>query len=203
MIDDRHAIAEPLGLIHVVCRQHDAAAARPELDDEVPELSARLGVESRGGLVEEEQLGVSDDRAGERQPLLLSPGQLAHARPTLLAELHDVDDVVHVAPARVEAAEQPHRLVNGQLLGELGLLKLDAEPLAQVALVRVPPLAEHFDDAGIRLGETLADLDRGGLARPIGAEQAEALAGAHREVESVDSNDVAVGLAEPGDEECG
>src|SRR5205085_3053384 len=106
VIDDCHAVAEHLRLIHIVRREQYGASLTFQLDDEVPELAPRLRVESRRRLVEEEQLGITNDGAGEREPLLLSSRQLADARSAFLLELHHADDVVHRAPALVEAAEQ-------------------------------------------------------------------------------------------------
>ena len=53
----------------------------------------------------------------------------------------------------------------------------------------------------VGLGEALADLDGGGLAGAVGAQQAEAFAGPDLEVESVYGDDVGVSLAEAADEE--
>jgi hypothetical protein len=77
----------------------------------------------------------------------------------------------------VEAAEEPDRLLDGELLGELGLLKRDPQQLAELAVVLPPAPAEdqHFSLVG--LGEPLADLDGGGLSGAVGAQQAEALPG--------------------------
>ena len=91
----------------------------------------------------------------------------------------------------VERSEQPQRLLDGELVGELRLLELDAEALAQLALVapsagRAPRLA--------RVGreQPFEDLDRRRLAGAVRAEQAEALAAAHLERQAVDGHDVAV-----------
>ena len=76
------------------------------------------------------------------------------------------------------------------------LLKLDAEPLTEVALVRIPPAAEHFDIACVGLGKPLADLDRRRLAGAIGTKEAEALAGTNGEVEAIDGDDITVGFTQ-------
>ena len=76
------------------------------------------------------------------------------------------------------------------------LLQRDAEARAQPGLVGGPAAAEHLHVAGGGLVEPLEDLDGGGLAGAVGAEQAEALAAAHDEVEAVDGDDVAVALDE-------
>ena len=80
VIDDRDAVAEHLRFVHVVRREHDRAAERFEFGDQIPELAARLRIETGGRLVEKEQIGIADDRARERETLLLSARQLADAR---------------------------------------------------------------------------------------------------------------------------
>src|SRR6266516_2475852 len=100
---------------------------------------------------------------------------------------------------RVEAAKQPHRLRDGQLVGELGLLELDAEPLAQRAVGRAapaPPHPEQLHVPRVRLGEPLENLDRGGLAGAVGTEQSEAFTGRDGEIEPGDCDHVRVALDE-------
>src|SRR5690242_1814964 len=92
VIDDRHAVAENLRLVHVVRRQHDRAAERFELGDQIPELAPRLRIESRSRLVEKEQVGVADYRAGECKALLLPTGKFSDARIAFLLELDQGDD---------------------------------------------------------------------------------------------------------------
>ena len=96
----------------------------------------------------------------------------------------------------VEAAEQPHRFEHGELLGQLRLLQLDAEPLAEPRRVGGPAEPEHFHVARIRRGQPLADLDGGGLAGAVGAEQPEAFAGADLEVQARDGDHVVIALAQ-------
>ena len=92
-------VAEVRRLVHVVGGEEHRAAAAPEVVDDLPDLEARLRVEAGGGLVEEEQLGVADEGAGERQPLLLAAGELLDAGVALLFELHDADGVFDAAAA--------------------------------------------------------------------------------------------------------
>ena len=72
VIHDGHPVAQPLGFFHVVGGEQDGAAGGLEALDQAPELPPGLGVEPGGGLVEEEELGVADQGAGECQPLLLA-----------------------------------------------------------------------------------------------------------------------------------
>ncbi len=72
VVDDGDTIAEALRLFHVMRGQEDGAAGLLELEDEIPELPSRLGIEAGGRLVEKQQLGMADQRGGHRQPLLLA-----------------------------------------------------------------------------------------------------------------------------------
>ncbi len=72
VIHDRDAVAEPLCFIHVMRRQDDGAPRLLELVHQVPQVAARLRIEPRRRLVEKQQLGIADQRAGHGKPLLLS-----------------------------------------------------------------------------------------------------------------------------------
>ena len=66
VVDDRDPVAEPLGLVHVMSGQDDRAAAVAEVADHVPELPAGLRVQAGRRLVEEQELGVADQRDARR-----------------------------------------------------------------------------------------------------------------------------------------
>src|SRR5512141_556952 len=80
VIHDRHAIAQPLGLLHVVCGENDRLAFRLESRDELPELAARDRIETRRWLVEKKKLGVSNQRARDSKALLLPARQSTDSR---------------------------------------------------------------------------------------------------------------------------
>src|SRR6185503_6667724 len=95
--------------------------------------------------------------------------------------------------SRVERPEQAQRLEHRQLLAELTLLQLDPESAAERPVVPATPLlTEHLHLALVVRHEALEDLDRRRLAGAVRAEQAEALARAHLEIQPVDGDDVAV-----------
>src|SRR5262249_16003757 len=148
-----------------------------------------------------DQVRIADDGAGEREPLLLPARQLADSRRSLFVQLHEPNRFVDRASLRVEAAEHAHRFFDGELVGELRLLTLNAQALAQLVLVARPPQTEELDAAGVGGEKTLADLDRRRLAGTVGAEQAETLASGDREIESIHGFDVAVVLAQTFDEQ--
>ena len=75
----RHQPVEALGLVHV-SRGDDHAHLRParaDRVDEIPELAARQGIDAGRRLVEDEQVGVVDERAAEAELLLHAAGKLA------------------------------------------------------------------------------------------------------------------------------
>ena len=105
VIHDGHAVAESLGFIHVMGGEQDGAAGELELLDEFPELAAGLRIEAGGGFVEEQEVGVADKRARQREALLLAAGEVAHAGFGLLVELHQADRLERSGSLLEEAAE--------------------------------------------------------------------------------------------------
>src|SRR5256885_11271313 len=96
-IDNRDAVAEPFRLLHIVRRQHDRPSFGLKACDQVPELPASLGVEPSRGLVEENQLRISDQRTCDCQSLLLSTRKGTDARRSFLAKLDFIDDLTDVS----------------------------------------------------------------------------------------------------------
>jgi hypothetical protein len=72
MVHDRQAIAQDLGLLHVVGGQQHRAALRLEPADDVPQGPSCGRIEARRGLVEEDQLRVVDKGKGDGQSLTLA-----------------------------------------------------------------------------------------------------------------------------------
>src|SRR5262249_1186619 len=158
-------------LVHVVGGQEHGAAARAEVDHQIPEVAPRLRIEARGGLIEEEQLGIADERAGHREPLLLPAGELPVAGALLVLERDLPEQIVEVPPSGVERSEQRERLAHRELPLEASLLERDPEPRAQGAPCVGPALAEDLDSAVRGSEEAFEDLDGGGLAGAVRAEE--------------------------------
>jgi len=181
--------------------EQDRSAAGLEAFDQLPELPAGLGIEPRGGLVEKEEPGIAHQGTRQREALPLPAGKLAHSGAGLLLQLDQRNDVAGGGARAVEAAEEGDRLRHRELLGELGFLERDTQQLAQLAVVPAPAVAEHEHLAAVRLGQSLADLDRGGLAGAVRAQQAETLAGPDLQIDPVHCDDVAIALAKPAHEQ--
>ena len=75
-----------------------------ELD---PHLHAQLGVEVRERLVEQEDLGVADDGAAERDALALTAGELARLA---LEPFADAENVGRLLDALVMSARSMRRI---------------------------------------------------------------------------------------------
>jgi len=167
--------------------------------DEFPKLAAGLRIEAGGWFIEKKKIGIPDERAREGEALLLAAGKIADAGILFFFELDEGDGFVGAGALLEKAAEETKRFVDGELFGELRVLQLNAEALAKLFGVGTPVHAEKFDFAGVRSGEAFANFDGGGFPRAVGSEKAEAFAGAHFEIEAIDSDDVLIGLAKTSD----
>ncbi len=100
--------------------------------------------------------------------------------------------------AGVERSPQLERFENLDPLLELGLLELHPEPVLELAGIAERIEAEHRDPAAVDLADALDALHGGGLAGPVGADQAEDFAFADLERSVADRHGFAVGLAQVG-----
>ena len=82
--------------------------------------------------------GIADQRGGDGQALALSAGKFAHPGVGFFGELQFFQDLVRRARLAIEAGEQLDRLAHGELFREARFLQRNAEPLAQLAGVRLP-----------------------------------------------------------------
>ncbi len=162
-------------LLEIVRRDEHAGAARRRLVDRVPETGASLRVDARGGLVEDEQLGRVGQGRREGEPAPEAERQVAH----------------EIVPRRLELGVERRRggaegrRREGQVLGDAQVVP-QAEALRDVAeppprrARRRRPEEQRLAFGGRQQPEQHAD--HGRLAGPVGAEQSDDLAAAHREV---------------------
>ena len=204
VVHDRHAVAQPLGLVHVVRGQQDRPAGLLELLDEIPELPPRLRIEAGGRLVEKEQLGIADERAGERQPLLLPARERADAR--------------RRASPRAARARSP-RPAPGPDRRSCGTGAASRRTVSlSESCVSCSWMPSRWRSAGAsdaqRSPSTSTSPASGSvspsqisivvvLPAPFGPSRPKHSPGRHLEVEAVDGDDVLVGLAQIGDAQGG
>jgi hypothetical protein len=68
----------------------------------IPDARSKKGVDPRGGLVEEQQRGVVDERAGQLQPPLHPARQLSCTPATDRPEIEQLEDLSRPPAARSE-----------------------------------------------------------------------------------------------------
>ena len=77
VVEHRDAVGDAHDDLHVVLdEEHGQALLLPELGDELGERRGLLRVHARGGLVEQEQLRLGRERAGDLEPALVAVGQV-------------------------------------------------------------------------------------------------------------------------------
>ncbi len=199
VVDDHDAVGEVLGLVEVVGREQDRGTQRAQALDELPGPAPGRGVEARGGLVEEEQLGVADDAEGKVEPPPLPAGEGPHPGVGLLVQPGEGEHLGDGARVRVVAGVQAHQLARCEGVLEASLLEHDPDsfPEGSAPGLRVEP--EHLDRARVRGPVALEHLDRGGLPGTVGSEQGHDLTLVDREVEAVYGPDLPVDLAQAPD----
>ena len=132
LVHDHEAVAQLLGLVHVVGRQDQRHALLLEPVQAVPEQVPRLRVEARGRLVEQQQVRLVDEAPGDRQAPLHPARERLHLVARALRQLHEVEELVHALPDhRPRQVEVPtvdrQVLADGQLHVQRVLLGHDAD----------------------------------------------------------------------------
>ena len=208
--EDADPVAHRLDLREQVARQEDRqAVVTAERLEQLEDLLDADRVDRGRRLVEDEDVGVLDERIGNPEPL----AHAARVRPDLVvAAIHQADlaeDLVDcllrglaVQPVEVRGVTQVratrHVVVEPDGVGQV------ADPAFDFARVarRVEP-----DDTGLtlgRFGQPEEHQDRGRLAGAVLPEQPEDFAAAHLEVEAVDRGELAVLLGQtPRDQRRG
>src|SRR5581483_4340910 len=87
----------------VVAHDEDAAVSlEPDLAEELHDLRARRAVEGRGGLVADDEARARDDRARDRDALLLAARELPRQRARPVAEPDLLERLLAAAHGRAE-----------------------------------------------------------------------------------------------------
>src|SRR5699024_7866745 len=190
---------EPSGQLNVVGDHHDGGPSRGDLGQQRDDGLTRRGVERSGGFVREQHCRFSDQGTGDRDPLLLTAGELTGPVPEpvpetdLLQRPHGA--VMAFAPGDT-GVEQP----GGDVLccrdrrEEVELLEHEADrggpdrrALRVGKSAQVLPLDQHRTRA--RVVESAEDRQQGALAGAGGAEDRELLPCVDPHVGGVQSSD--------------
>src|ERR1041384_1323189 len=187
--DDHDVIAHPLGLLHDVGREEHRLPAPCQLDDHVLHHLAVHRVEPAEGLVQQDQVGIVQQRADELDLLLHPLGEILHPLHGPVGDAEALQPLPGLLPRRAprdalrfseegEMIAHPHLLVEAALLGEV------ADARREVAARRLA--AEERDPALVGRQNVEHHPDGGALAGAVGSEQAEDAACRHFHGEIVD-----------------
>ena len=169
------------------------------------ELGAELLVERRERLVEQEQVGLEDERAGQGDALLLTTGELPRRAVGEVGQVDEVERLAHprrgLGPGDAADLERKADVVRHGQMREQGVTLKDH---AEVAALR-RQMGDHAlvdeDVAGRRLDEPGDRHEDRRLAGPRRAQQREEIAAPDREGDVVDGAHPTVVLAETPDVE--
>ena len=158
-----------------------------------------LGVETAGGLVEDQDVGVVDDGLGDADALAVAFGQLADQLGADVAEGAAPDDLVGAA-LDVGAGDALELADEGEVLDDLHL-GVEGRGFGEVAdaLLDLLRVLQHVEagDGGLAGGgreEAGEDAHRGGFPGAVGAEEADDLALFHLEGDVVYGDSTCVSL---------
>jgi len=173
-------VAQLLGFIHVVSRQHQGDAALLQAVEAVPQDVARLRIETGGRLVEQQQVGFAHQRAGDRESTFHPARQRVDPFVRSFGQLHELEQFAGAAPALraryVEVAPIDHQVLDhGQLRVELVGLGDHTHASSDRGPVRHRIEIEDPHGAGGDRRDT-ADHPHGrGLAGTVGPQESERL----------------------------
>ena len=190
----RHAVGDGVDLVEEVGDEDDGDAVGAQPTHHLEELLHLVGVEARGGLVEDEHARLDVDGAGDRDELLHGDGVVAEGGPRVDVEPEALEgrSGLAVHGAVVDEAEpaglaaQHHVLRDGQVRHQVDLLVDRADPgrLRRGGRGEVVGLAAHEDGAGVDRVDAGERLDERRLARTVLPHEGVDLTGveAHRHV---------------------
>jgi len=202
VVDDRDAVAEALGLLHVVSRVEKGHAARFELSDHAVDALARLRVHADGRFVEEKHSGAVDRAGGDVEAPLHSAGQPVGL---VVRAVGEADPGQAVANRGLKgrpgealvAPEGPEVLAWGKQGIEGDFLRDPSPCRARSVIRRRKPQDRHA--APVRLGAAGDGSDDGRLAGAVRAEETEHLSAGELQRDAVEGPAVAEALRQIAD----
>ena len=194
VIDDRDAVGQLVGLLEVLRGQKHGRAGLIQASHLFPQGESTHGVESGGGFVEEQHGGFVNERQGQVEATTHSARVRAHATFGGRGQSDAFEQFVASRPAgtlrqSVENGLQIQEFAAGHEGIDGGILQRHTD--GSTNFVRFLHHVESGHVCGTRRGlqQRGEHAHDGALARPVGSEQPEDLAGVHLEVDAVDGFD--------------
>jgi len=205
VVDDGEAVAEFVGLFHVMGGEDHGDALAAKALDGLPHGDAALGIEASGGLVEEEDLGMVGDGAGDLETLREASAEGLRIGGSAIAEAELVEELggavgggflghAKEAAMEVDVFGDGAGSVEGIVLGNY------ADDAAGEGGMGNDVYASDAHGAGGGNGAGGGDGDRGGLSGAVWAEQTIDQSGRDVEVDVINRRHrilAAVDLAQP------
>jgi hypothetical protein len=200
VVDNGQPVAKFLGFFQVVGGVQNRASAGDDVPHHVEDVPPRLGIDSHGRLVQQDQLGVMNQTQGQVETPLHPARKILGGLLGPILEPNLFEQFIHPAfqmsPAHAKnPAPEGQVLPCRQLLVDRHFLRHHAEAPFDLARVLQDADALHVDFPGGRREQTTDHGDAGGLAGPVGAEKAEYLSFLDIEGDAVDGHQIAEFLA--------
>ena len=198
-IHDGDRIARALDLVQEVRGQHDRSSLGDERLDHVAHVEHAAGVEAVHGLVEDEELGVTEQAGRDTQTLAHAHGVLRHL---VVGPVQDADTLERRGDAGLGRrltcrGEDLQVLPAGQVSVEAGFVDDGPHPGQRLVAMARDGMAEERHRAGVGVGQTEEDPDQGRLPGPIGPEIPEGAASRDQEFHAIDGDVLPEPLREP------
>ena len=140
-------IAAVIGLVHHMAGHHQRGAGAGQRVELQPEVSPQHGIQADRGFVEDQQVGLADERAGQRDPGSLSAGQVAAVRGAVILQSDGIDR--GVGGTRVHAVQRrevAHVVDDPKVVVDRRILRHVSDASAQLG--RAGRLTEDGDGPG-------------------------------------------------------
>ena len=193
-VDDDDAVGDVGGLLQIVGGEEDRPALRRLPPHHLPEGGAGGRVHAGGRLVQDQQLGLGQERQRQANALDLAAGALGDLPAEQPLQSGLGDHRFDVGYAQLEGGDD----VEGLAHREGGVEPIGLEDRADASCPHRLPRGDAQDGggAGVGAGEAEDDVEGGGLAGAVRSQEGDDLAGGDRQVQGVHGDDGAEGFAQ-------
>src|SRR5712664_1900888 len=189
-------VAAALGLVHVMGGDEKRDAMTGKLEEEIPKLAARDGIDPGGGLVEEKKGRLVQHGAAEGKALLPATGELRGQAIQIGCEAVELDNFVDAAlQARglqaVDPSVELQVFRDGQIVIEAEVLRHVADTFADGFGLGAYVEPFHMSGTAAERQKAGEHFDDRGFSAAVGAEETEDFAFFDAEADVVDGGEVA------------
>ncbi len=215
LVEERHPVGHLAREAHLVGHHHHRhVQLGGQRLHHRQHLAGELGVQRRRGLVEQHHVGLHAERAGDRDALLLAPGQPDRVLACLVGQADAVEEVLAALVMSASVPRLAHRAAQvtfsstvmfGNRLNcwkTMPTCSRSCRICSRLRRVRCPPLepdAGHLDRALGRVLDEVHAAQHGRLAGARPAEDHHHLAPVHLQVDAADHLEVAEALVQAVD----